>query len=44
MKEEGVLKTRNKIVPAVFQRRKKERRIMSKITEPWVQAVHAVTY
>lgn len=22
----------------------KERRIMSKITEPWVQAVHAVTY
>lgn len=22
----------------------KERRIMSKITEPWVQAAHAVTY
>lgn len=39
-----MLKTRNKIVPAVFSTEEKERRIMSKITEPWVQAEHAVTY
>lgn len=43
-KEEDVLKNKKQNSACSLSTEEKERRIMSKITEPWVQAVHAVTY